>query len=297
MLAVADAPLDAAGAVGGGVNLPCFHDEGVVVLASGLACAGKAAADLESLGGRQAHHRLCEVGFKFVEDRLAKPDRDAADDALDDTADAVTLGADFLDPLDHLPGGRGIGAAHGGGVDLGGRDACGVDRGVDVMNGADPGDALVAGVQGADDFPRDDAGGDASDGLARGGAASSFPIPDAVFGLVGEIGMGGPEHGLHLGVGRGAGILVVDGDQDRGAKGLAVEDAREDAACVLLLPRGDDVALAGATTVELDLDLLGGDGEARRAAVDDAADSSSMGFPPSGDAEQGAEDAGHKRGG
>ena len=262
MLAVADTPLDAAGAVGGGVHFPGFHDEGVVVLASGLACAGEAATDLESLGGRQAHHRLREVGFEFVEDRFTKPDRDAADDTLDDAADAVTLGADFLDPLDHLPGGRGIGAAHGGGVDLGGRDACGVDRRVDVMDGADPGDALVAGVQGADNLAGDHAGGDASDGFAGGGAASPLPVADAVLRLVGEIGVRGTEHRLHLGVGRGAGILVVDGDQDRGAKGLAVEDAREDAACVLLLPRGDDVALAGAATVELDLDLLGGDREA-----------------------------------
>ena len=162
------------------------------------------------------------------------------------------------------------------------------------MDRADIGDRLVARVQGADDFPGDDAGGDATDGLARGGAAPAFPVPDAILGLVGEIGMRGTEHGLHLGVGRGAGILVVDGDQDGGAKCLAVEDAGEDAAFVLLLTGGDDVALARTATIQFNLDLLGSDRETGRAAVDDATNPSAVGFPPGGDAEQSAENTGHK---
>ena len=106
--------------------------------------------------------------------------------------------------------------------------------------------------------------------------------------------MGGPEHRLHLGVGRGAGILVVNGYQDRGAESPALKDAGENAAPVLLLTGGDDVALARAAAVEFDLDLLGGDRKPGGAAVDDAADAPAVGFPPGGDAEKSAEDTSHK---
>ena len=106
--------------------------------------------------------------------------------------------------------------------------------------------------------------------------------------------MRGTEHGLHLRVRRGSGVLVIDGYENRGAERFSLKNAAQDAAFVLFLTWSDDIALAGASPVKFYLDLLRGDGESGRAAVDDATDPAAMGLAPGGDAEQGAEDAGHK---
>jgi len=294
MFAVADAALDAAGAVGEGLHASFLDHEGVVVFASGEARPGKAAANFKSLCRGQAHHGLGQIGFQFVKDRLAQRMRNSTDDAFDRAADAVALGADFLDAVDHFLRGGGIGAAHRGRIDIGGRYRFGINLGIDVVDRTDIGDDFEFGMEGADDFLGDDSGGDAADGFAGGGAASTFPVPDAIFGLIGKIGVRGAEHGFHLGVGRGAGILVIDGDQDRGAEGLAAENAGKDATLVLFLTGGDDVALARAATVELNLNLFGGDGKARRTAVDDAANAAAVRFAPGGNAKECAKDARHR---
>ena len=91
VLAVADAALDAAGAIGGCMDRSLLDHEGVVVLASGLAGAGESAADLKSLGRGKTHHRLGEVGLQLVKDGFAESGWNAADDTLDDASDAVAL--------------------------------------------------------------------------------------------------------------------------------------------------------------------------------------------------------------
>ena len=106
--------------------------------------------------------------------------------------------------------------------------------------------------------------------------------------------MGGTEPGLHLAVGRGTGILVIDSDEDRSAEGLTLKDARKNPAFVLFLARGDDVALPRTAAVELNLDLFGGDGKAWRTAIDVTADAAAMGFAPCGDSKKGAVNARHK---
>ena len=294
VLAIADATLDAAGAVRGRGDFPLLNDEGVVVLAAGEACSREAAANLKSLGGWKAHHRLGEIGLQLVKDGLAQRVRDSANDALDGATDAVTLGSDFLDAGDHRLGGFEIGTTHGGSIDLGGRNCRLIDFGVQIVDRANVGDDLIGGVKRADHLTRHDASGHTPDGLAGGRAATAFPVPDAVLALVGKIGMRGAEHRLHLGVGRGARILVIDGHHDRRAEGLALKDSGEDTALVLLLTRGDDVALARATPVKLNLNLLRSDREPGGTSVDDAADSSSMGFTPSGDTEESSKDTSHK---
>ena len=294
MLTIADASLDAAGAVRGRGDFPLLNDEGVIVLAASEACSGKAAANLKSLGGWKAHHRLGKVCLQLVKDGLSQRVRDSTNDALDGATNTVPLRSNFLDAGDHRLSGFQIGAAHRGGIDLGGRDGRLVDFGVQIVDGADVGDNLIGGVKHADHLTRHDASGHTAYGLAGRRAATTFPVPDAVLALVGEIGMRGAEHRLHLGVGRGARILVIDGHKDRRAEGLTLKYSGEDAALVLLLTRGDDVALARATPVKLDLDLLRSDRESGGTAVDDAAYSSAMGFTPSGDTEESSKDTGHK---
>ena len=59
-------------------------------------------------------------------------------------------------------------------------------------------------------------------------------------------------------------VLVADEDGDGGAQGDTVEaDAGEDLARVLLVPGGGDAGLAGATAVELELELVAGNLQAR----------------------------------
>ncbi len=65
----------------------------------------------------------------------------------------------------------------------------------------------------------------ATDGFAGRGSSTSLPVPDAVFGLVGEVGVGWTESGLHFPVGLWPGVFIEDGDADRGSEGEALEGA------------------------------------------------------------------------
>ena len=89
-LAVADAALDAAGAVGGGarpaVRAPARRRR---CARCRSARAGEAAADLEALRRGQREQALREVGLELVEHRLAEPGRHAARHALDHAAERV----------------------------------------------------------------------------------------------------------------------------------------------------------------------------------------------------------------
>jgi hypothetical protein len=123
--------------------------------------------------------------------------------------------------------------------------------------------------------------------------AAAFPVADSVFGLVGEIGVGGAEVGLHFRVGLGARVGVRHQNRDRRAERDSAEDAGEDFAGVRLLARRDDVALAGTAAVEVRLDIDLGKRQARRASVDNDAHAAAVGFAPGGDAEKGSKRAGH----
>jgi hypothetical protein len=104
----------------------------------------------------------------------------------------------------------------------------------------------------------------------------------------------GAEDVLDLAVVLAALVGVADEERDRRAGGdlpsLGVgEDAGQDLDGVGLAALGGEARLARLAAVELDLDLLGRQRNARRAAVHDAADGRPVALAPGGHAEQVAE--------
>ena len=133
------------------------------------------------------------------------------------------------------------------------------------------------------------AGGDAHRGLAGRGPAAAAIVADAVFQFVGQVGMAGPELRGDRRVVARALVDVVDLQRDRRAGGQAFEHAGQDAHRVGLLALGGEARLAGAAPIEPGLDVGLGQRQARRAAIDHAADRRAVALAPGGDAEQVAE--------
>ena len=253
---IGNATLHAAGTVGRGANPAIDHAEGVVVLAAGEQRAREARADLEALGGGNREHRLGEVGFELVEDRLAEAGRAVADDTFDHPAHRVSFAADGFDMVDHRPDHRGIAGADDVGFDGVGGDGLGIDLGVEMLDGFHPSQNLDAWMEFPQHLPRHGGSGDAADGLPGGGAAATGCRADAVFRIVGVVGVAGAVFRGHLVVGAGALIGVSHENGDGRAEREAILQAGEDFRGVRLFSRGDDFGLAGPPPVELALDLL-----------------------------------------
>ena len=285
-LAIGNAALNAAGAVAGGADLAVDHAERVVVFAAGEKGPGKPRADLKALGGGNRQHRFGEIGFEFVENRFAEAGRAVADHALDHAADRIASGADGFDPLDHRLDHGGVAGADDVSFDSGGGDGGRIDAGGEILDGMDPGEDFYAGVEGVEDLPGHGGGGDTADGFAGGRAATARRSADAVFGVVGVIGVAGAVFGCHFIVGAGALVGVADEDGNGASKGEAVVDTGEDFGGVGLVAGGDNLRLTGAAAVEFPLDLRRRDGDAGWATIDDHAHSATVGFAVGVDAEQ-----------
>src|SRR6185312_9705681 len=127
------------------------------------------------------------------------------------------------------------------------------------------------------DLAGDGAGGDAHCRLARGGAAAAAIIVNAVFGVVGVASVAGPVLVLDVGIVLRALVDVLDQQRDRRAGGdlaavVAGEHAGQDLHRVRFLALGREARLAGPALVEVALDVGDIERDARRAAVDHAAD-------------------------
>ena len=286
--------MDSAGAVGRRAGPTFAHFESVIVFETGEFGSLETGSDFETLGRRQTEHGLGQISLEFVESGFAEAGRTVAHHAFDEPADRVTVRACFFDAHDHLFRRGCVGTTDRIDFDRFAGHGRDIDQRFDLVDAADPGEHIDAGMKRLEDLAGHDAGGNTADGFARGGAASSLPVADAVFGLVGEIGMGWTESRLHLAVGLGARVFVADEDGDGRAEGFALEDAGQNFAAVGLLARCDDIALARAAAVEFLLDVRFGQVELRQAAVDDHTDAAPVGFPPRGDAEKLAGAAGHK---
>ena len=107
----------------------------------------------------------------------------------------------------------------------------------------------------AEDLAGDGAGGDAGRGLARGGAAAAAIVADAVFQIIGEVGMARPVEILDLAIVLRALVLVADHQAHRRARGQALEHARQDLHLVRLAPLGGEFGGAGLAPVEPVLDV------------------------------------------
>jgi hypothetical protein len=114
-------------------------------------------------------------------------------------------------------------------------------------------------------------------------------VADAVFQLVGQIGMAGAEARRDVAVILGALVGVLDQQRDGRAGGLPLEHAGEDAHRVGFLPLRGEFGLARPAAVQPGLDVRLAQRQARRAAIHHAADRRPVAFAPGGDTEQMAE--------
>jgi hypothetical protein len=118
VFAVADAPLDAAGAVAAGAPAAGGHVKLVVVLLARQVGAGKPRADLKPLAGWQGHHRLGQVGLQLVKHRGSQPARHPAGYTLHHSPQRIPFPRRLLNFLDHGRRRLGIGAADDVGLHL-----------------------------------------------------------------------------------------------------------------------------------------------------------------------------------
>src|SRR5262249_3626214 len=133
---------------------------------------------------------------------------------------------------------------------------------------------------------RDRTGGDAARGLARRRTAAAAIVADAVFRPVGVVGVAGPELVLDGAVILGALVFVLDQEADRRPRRLPLEQARQDLHLVGLAPLRREARLAGPAAIEPGLDVGFAQRDARRHAVDDAADRRPMTLTPGRESEE-----------
>ena len=146
-----------------------------------------------------------------------------------------------------------------------------------------------------DDFARNSAGGNAGRGFARRRAPAAAIIADAVFGVIGEIGMTRAVGIADIAVIFRALIGVFDHQRNRGAGGHLLrravirEYAGEDFDLIRLAALGGEARLAGFAAIKLDLNIGFGQRDQRRATINHAANRNAVAFAKGGDAEEMAE--------
>jgi hypothetical protein len=93
----------------------------------------------------------------------------------------------------------------------------------------------------------------------------------------------------------GSNVFVSNKNGDRGAECFPFENARQNFAAICFFPLRRQFALAGTTSIELALNFRFGNFDARRATIDDYADTAAMGFAKCGHAKQLAKCVAHER--
>ena len=127
------------------------------------------------------------------------------------------------------------------------------------MDAGHPSEDFDIGKEGAEDFFRNGRSRHAANRLACGGAPTALPVANAVFRLIGEIGVGRPEVRLHFRVSLGTRVGVRHHDRDRRAERDPAKNARENFAGVRLLARRDDIALPRTPPIKIRLNVLLGE--------------------------------------
>ena len=285
-----DAAENAAGVVGEKARLAVIAAAHLVgVLLAGELGRGEAVADLDPLDGVDPHQRRGEFRVELAVDRRAPACRDALGDDLDHRADRGAGLADVVEIVGEALGGGGVGGEERVPPDLVPVPARPVDLQLPHLHqraaNADAGRHLAGDRPGCDPRRR----------LARRGAAAAAIVADAVFCVIGIVGVAGTVLVLDLAIVLRPLIDVVDEDSDRRsgrhlpARGLVDHHAGEDARLVRLAALGGEARDAGPAPVEFGLDVGRFERNSRRAAVDDAPDPRAMTFAEGGDAEEAPE--------
>ena len=195
-----------------GAYASVIHVKVIVMLLTGKQGAAEAGADLESLGGRQAHHCPGEVRLQFVEDGCTESRRAASNDSLDGAPQGVAFGPGLLDESNHFLNPGGVAGAHDIAFDLLGGHRIRVNLGSQVANGGDPGEDFDAGNKSVEHLAGNGSSGNPSNGFPGGGSPPSLPVPDSILCVVSVVGVGGSVFGGHFLVCCGTRILVAHQD-------------------------------------------------------------------------------------
>ncbi|MND90681.1 hypothetical protein D3C80_827730 [compost metagenome] len=143
--------------------------------------------------------------------------------------------------------------------------------------------------------PCNAAGGDTGRGFAGRRASAAAIIANAVFDVIGIVGMAGTIAAGDLAIILGTLIGILDKHRDRRAgrdHRLAVlveHHARENLDDVIFAPLGDETRLAGLALVHPGLNVGMGEAQSGRAAIDHATECGTMAFAPGRNAEKMAE--------
>ena len=242
--------------------------------------AGEAVADLHALHRLNAHHRLGDVGIQLVEHRLAQAGNHPMRLHGHAGADGVTLLAQTVEESRHLARRLGIRAEEQIAADFVGIEAAGIGpHRPDLIHPADDAD-----VMGGQELPGDGPGGHAHGRLAGAGPAATAPVPNAVFLVVGDVRVAGPELVLDVRIILAALVGVADQQRNRAARGLALEHAGENLHPVGLAPLRGVAALAGPAPIQVGLDVGFREFQPRRATVHDGRQRRAVRLAGGGDA-------------
>ena len=260
---------------------PGAHPVGIFL--AGQARRLEAVADFHALDRVDAHHRGGEVAVELGIDRRAPACGDAGGDAFDDRAERGTglaRGIDLFFPA--LGGGR-----------IGAEERVVGDFGIVDVRRVDPVAAQLADIGGdrhlGDHQPRHRARCHPRRCLARTGTPAATIVANAVFGVIGVVGMARAILLGDRGIVLAPLVGVLDHQADRRAGGLALEGAAENPHQIILAPLGGEAAGARLAGVHEGLDELFGDGEARRAPVDNRAQCGPVALSPGGKAQHAPE--------
>src|ERR1043166_4131937 len=289
-LAGRDAAEDAARIVGQEPRLAVVaHAHLVGIVLAAQRSSTKARADLDALHGVDAHDGAGELTVELAVDRRTQPRRHAFGHHLDDGADRGALLAHAVEIVGEARRSLGIGAEERIALDLGPIPGRAVDFLVAYLN------ERAAHGKPRHDLARNRAARDPHRGFARRGAPAAAIVLQAVFDVVGVAGVTRPVGVLDRRIVLGALVDVFDQQRNRragrdlAAGRLVGEHTGEDFDGIGLLALGGEARLPGPALVEIGLDVGLGQRNARRAAVDHAADGRPMALAERRDAKQMAE--------
>ena len=276
----------------------------------------EAEPELDTLDDVDAHDRGRQRGIEapVPVDVRSEPDRQPVNDDLEHAADGVSRRPGLIDPRDHRDLCVRVGAAQRRLIGLVTRAGAvrRVDRDPTDLGSERPG----LDPEGAQEDAGDATGRDTGRRLARRRALEDVAdVVEAVLEGAGQVGVTGshagdrggafvPICGRGLEAGRGRGVERLDGhdlrpvlpiaipheEQDRRAERRPVPDARHDLGSVLLDRLARAAAVPALATGEIDRQLVGGQGEPRRHALDRHAERLAVGFACCQESE-----AGHRR--
>src|SRR5579871_526120 len=249
----------------------------------------EAGADFDAFDGIDAHQRRGEVTVELAVDRRAEAGRDTFSDDLDDRPDRRAFLAQVVEIIAKHCSQLGIGTEERILVDL----VPVPPRAIDPMRAHL--DQSATNFQIRNDFTRDGACGYTHCGLACRLPAAAAIIAQAIFNVVGEVGVAGTVFILYGRIVFRALIEIVDHKRNRRASrdlrtgDLVNENAGNNPNGVRLLALRRVARLSGPSAIKIGLDVGFAKRNARRTAVNHAADRRTVAFTKGRYTEQVAE--------